>query len=201
VQTKRKASGKCRTRGRRNPSRGTANTVDLAQKEELEYAFAVETGRQKKIEVTVGGCKLNTIIDSGARTNIVDKQTWEWLKRNEVKCESVCADKRLYTCASQTPLGVIGTFHCETSVGDNSVDAKFCVINGKGESLLGRETAMSLGVLKMGVHIAAVNTGLKNIGEVLQDKYPQVFRGIRKLKGRTVQLHTDPPSVWRRLST
>ena len=44
----------------------------------------------------------------------------------------------------------------------------------------------------MGVHVAAVNTGSKNIGEVLQDKYPQVFKGIGKLKGRTVQLHIDP---------
>ena len=51
---------------------------------------------------------------------------------------------------------------------------------------------MSLGVLKMGVHVAAVNTGSKNIGEVLQDKYPQVFKGIGKLKGLTVQLHNDP---------
>ena len=56
--------------------------------------------------------------DSGASTNIVDKQTWEWLKRNKVKCESVRADKRPYTYASQTPLDVIGTFHCEASVGD-----------------------------------------------------------------------------------
>ena len=66
------------------------------------------------------------------------------------------------------------------------------MINGNGESLLGRETAMSLGVLKMGVHVAAVNTGSKNIGEVLQDKYPQVFKGIGKLKGLTVQLYNDP---------
>jgi len=152
----------------------------------------VGTERQEKIEVTVGGCKLNMIIDSGASTNVVDKQTWEWLKRNKVKCESVRADKRLYTYVSQTPLDVIGTFHCETSVFNNSVDAEYCVINGNGESLLGRETAMSLGVLKMGVHVAVVNTGSKNIGEVLQDKYPQVFKGIGKLKGLNVQLHNDP---------
>jgi len=56
--------------------------------------------------------------DSGASTNIVDKQTWEWLKRNKVKCKSVRADKRPYTYVSQTPLDVIGTFHCEDSVGD-----------------------------------------------------------------------------------
>ena len=71
--------------------------------------------------------------------------------------------RRQYTYASQTPLDVIGTFHCETAVGDNSVDAEFCVIRGKGESPLGRETDMSLGVLKMGVHVAAVNTGSRTL--------------------------------------
>ena len=195
-RTKRKADGNRGTRGHRNPSKGTGNTVNLAEEEEeAEYVFAVGTERQEKIEVTVGGCKLNMIIDSGASTNIVDKQTWEWLKRNKMNCESVRADKKLYTYGSQTPLDVIGTFQCETAVGDNSVDAEFCVIRGKGESLLGRETDMSLGVLKMGVHFVAVNTGSKNIGEVLQvlqDLHPQVFKDIGKLKGRTVQLHIDP---------
>jgi len=87
---------------------------------------------------------------------------------------------------------LVGTLHCKTAVGGNSVGAEFCVIDSNRESLLGRETAMSLGVLKIGVHITVVNTGSKNIGEVLQDKYQQVFKGIGKLKGRTVQLHIDP---------
>lgn len=44
----------------------------------------------------------------------------------------------------------------------------------------------------MGLHIAAVNVGSKNIGKVLEEKYPQVFKGVGKLKGRAVQLHVDP---------
>ena len=116
----------------------------------------------------------------------MDKQTWEWLKRNKLKCESTRADKKLYTCASQAPLDVIGTFRCETSVGNTTVGAEFCVINGKGESLLGRDTAVSLGVLKMGVDVAAVSTCPKIIGELLQQKYPQVFKGVGKLKDHTV---------------
>ena len=46
------------------------------EEEEPGYAFTVG-GRNEKIEVTVGGCKLNMIIDSGASTNIIDKETWE----------------------------------------------------------------------------------------------------------------------------
>ena len=67
------------------------------------YAFTVGGRNEEKIEVTVGGCELNTIIDSVASTNIIDKQTWEWLKKNKVKCESARSSRKLYAYLSQTP--------------------------------------------------------------------------------------------------
>ena len=157
-----------------------------------EYAFAVGDKRQEKIEVIIGGCTLSMIVDSGASTNIIDKQTWEWLKRNKVKCKSERSDKKLYAYASQTPLDVVGTFSCEVSAGKNTANAEFCVIKGKGDPLLGRNTATSFGVLKIGIDIAAVGTSSQTIGEALQEKYPEVFSGVGKLKDRTVQLHIDP---------
>ena len=161
------------------------------EEEEPGYAFTVG-GRNEKIEVTVGGCKLNMIIDSGASTNIIDKETWEWLKKNKVKCESARSSRKLYAYASQTPLDVIGTFSCEVSAGSNTASAKFCVINGEGDPLLGKDTATSLGVLKIGIGIAAVSADPKTIGGILQQKYPNVFSGVGKLKDRAVQLHIDP---------
>ena len=166
--------------------------VNSDEGEDSVYAFTVDDKKQEKIEVTVGGCKLNMIIDSGASANVVDKQTWEWLKKNRVKCKSARSDKKLYTYASQVPLEIIGTFHCEVSAGCNSVNADFYVISGKGESLLGKDTAMSLGALKMGVDVATVSTNPRNIGDTLQEKYPEVFKGVGKLQDRAVHLHIDP---------
>ena len=84
----------------RDPKKCVANMVDLQDNEDTPvYAFAVDNKKQEKIEVTVGGCMLNVIVDSGASTNIVDKQTWGWLKKNKVKCKSARSD--------QTPLDVI----------------------------------------------------------------------------------------------
>ena len=162
------------------------------EEEECVYAFAVGDKKNEKIEVTIGRCKLNMIIDSGASTNIVDNQTWEWLKRNRVKCKSARSSRKLYTYASQVPLVVVGTFSCEVSVGRSSVNAEFCVILTKGESLLGKDTAMSLGVLKMGVDIASVSSSSKNIDETLQEEYPDIFKVVGKLKNRLVQLEIDP---------
>ena len=99
-----------------------------------------------------------------------------------MKCKSACSDKKLYAHASQTPLDVVGTFSCEVSPGRNTVNAEFCVIYGKGDPLLGRNTATSLGMLKIGIDIAAVNASSQTIGEALQEKYREVFSGVGKLK-------------------
>ena len=91
------------------------------------------------------------IIDSGASTNIIDKQTWEWPKRHKVKRKSARSDKKLFAYASQNPLDVIGTFSCEVSARRNTTNAEFCVINGKGNPLLGRDTTTGLCVLRLGL--------------------------------------------------
>ena len=46
--------------------------------------------------------------------------------------------------------------------------------------------------IEIGIDIAAVNKSSQTIGEVLQEKYPEVFSGVGKLKDRAVQLHIDP---------
>ena len=94
-----------------------------------------------------------------------------------------------YAYASKTPLDVIGTFSCEVSAGSNTASANVCVINGEGDPLLGKDTATSLGVLKIGIGIAAVSADPKTIGGILQQNYPNVFSGIGKLKDQEVQLH------------
>ena len=50
-------------------------------------AFAVGDRNEEKIEVMVGGCKLNMITDSGAST-----------KKNKVKGESARSSRKLCLC-------------------------------------------------------------------------------------------------------
>ena len=111
-------------------------------------------------------------------------------KQSEVQISSF-RQEALRVCA-QNPLDVIGTFSCEVCTGRNTINAEFCVINGKGDALLGRDPAKSIGVFKIGIDIAAVNTGPQSICEVLQEKFPEVFSGVGKLKDRDVQLHIYP---------
>ena len=130
------------------------------------------------------------LIDSGANGNIVDEWTWEQLKAKGVKCESQAAspDKKLYPYASNQPLPVKGSFKCTVAVCDRSTRAEFLVIKGRGISLLGKVTATELGVLKVGINIAAVTTKAHD----LKLQYPEVFEGVGKLKDKQISLDIDP---------
>ena len=79
------------------PKEGSANMVDTQDDEnDPEYAFAIGGKKQEKIEVVIGGCKMSVIRDSGTSTSTIDKQTWEKLKTNKVKCKSARLEKKLF---------------------------------------------------------------------------------------------------------
>ena len=61
---------------RHHQHRNTANFVSAGEEDPV-YAFIIGSTESERIGVTVGGCQLNMIVDSGASVNIVGKQTWE----------------------------------------------------------------------------------------------------------------------------
>ena len=156
-----------------------------------DYAFSINESEQSEmITVQVRGVNLKMLINSGANSNTVDKGTWEQLKAKGVKCESQAAfpDKKLYPYASNQPLPVKGSFKCTVAVCNRSTRAEFLVIKGRGMSLLGKVTATELGVLKVGINIAAVTTKAHD----LKLQYPEVFEGVGKLKNKQIYLDIDP---------
>ena len=168
------------TTPRQRPSK--AYTVDTGE----EFAFAVNP-QEPMISISVGQVPLKVLIDSGASSNIIDSATWEQLKKKGIKCSSKASSgKKLYTYASDVPLPVKGTFTCQAICGRKSTTAEFLVIDGNGVPLLGRDTAMNLGVLKIGVDIAMVSDKAK-----IQDMYPELFQGVGKLNTHQVKLHVN----------
>ena len=100
--------------------------------------------------------------------------------------------KRLFSYASKEPLNIIGTFSYEVYISNRSIHTEFCVIKGQGVPLLGRESAIKLGVLKIGVDVAAINESVNDasVKEKIVNEFPDVFKGIGRLKDRQVKLHT-----------
>ena len=137
---------------------------------EDEYAFTVKSGSQpENVEMIVGGCVVKIVIDLGASTNILDKGLWNDLKQQKIVCVSKKCDKTLYAYGSKEPLKVLGTFSALTKEAESEVQAEFVLIDGEGEALLGRETALQLRVLKLGVPFYTA-------------QYKGVFDGIGKFK-------------------
>ena len=151
-----------------------------------EYAFSIGHDSGAVVDLVVGGVILRRVlIDSGASCNIVDKHTWENLKKQGIECESRKESRKLYPYGSTKPLETLGVFKAKVQCDREQIEAEFIVIAGKGRSLLGRETAVQLGVLSLGL--------LANNVEVsLMDQYPECFQGLGKLKDFQAKIYVDP---------
>ena len=126
-----------------------------------DYAFRITSGllspNSNTVNVCVGGVCLDVMIDSGCSHNIVDEHTWAELKKSAIKCTSSVnpTGKQLYTYASEEPLTIKGTFGCNVRAGNKTTQAEFVVIKGTGIPLICKETAKTLGMLKIGINVAA----------------------------------------------
>ena len=148
-----------------------------------EYAFHVSGDNASTVSVSIGGVNLDMLVDSGATSNIIGEETWEKLKAQGIKCASSAAPsgKKLYAHASDKPLSIKGRFTCDVKAGCGV--AEILVFKGKEIPLLGRDTAIALGTLKVGIHVASVSE------REIQTQYPEVFSGVGRLKSRQVTLH------------
>lgn len=115
------------------------------------------------IECEMGGVKLNVLIDSGCNLNVVTDKTWNRLKEEKIKiCNEVKGTKKtLYVYGSKVPLDVKGTFDTAIRVNKKTEPATVYVINNGTRDLLGKETAIKLGVLKLGVEVNTVEQKYK----------------------------------------
>ena len=127
--------------------------------------------------VSIGGVpSVSMIVDSGASCNAIDCQLWESLKQNKVTCVSSSHKKQLYPYGSKEPLKTAGCFTAKVAVEDAAVEAEFTVIEGKGQALLGRETATQLTVLSLCPKVCVNSLQEENLFQ----KYKSCFEGLLK---------------------
>lgn len=109
-------------------------------------------------EFIVGGIKIPMIIDSGADANLIDKATWEQVRRAGIviKEYSENSDRKLLAYATKQPMEIKGMFTAEIQAGPFKTDAKFYVIEHGQRNLLGDNTAKQLKVLKVGFNIGSL---------------------------------------------
>lgn len=107
------------------------------------------------MEIKIGGVKVKIMIDSGASCNVIDEGTWSNMKSQKVKVINAekAVTKTIKAYASDTPLKIIGAFTADIEVANKVCVATFYVIKNGNRSLLGRKTALELGVLRIGLDV------------------------------------------------
>ena len=179
----------------RNNTRGRAYQLseDSATGQQDYYAFAVGVGQTtsgSEVDLKIGGVMLTAVlIDSGASCNLIDQTTWEVLKKKSVQCESKKSSKKLFAYGQENPIEVIGTIVLEIvcEISGNSCVNEFTVVKGPGRSLLRKNTAEKLGVLRVGPDVCSLTA--EGSDADIREKYIEVFTGIGKLKDFQLKLH------------
>ena len=65
-------------------------------------------------------------------------------------CVSSKSTKEHYAYGTQEPLKIAGTFTATVKCNSKTIhDVEFVVIDSKGQAILGRDTALKLGVIKL----------------------------------------------------
>lgn len=133
--------------------------------------YIFHLGSDELLDFHIGGVNLKMIVDSGARANVISEHDWILLKNQRIRIDNQFqgGDKTLKAYGSEKPLHIIGTFDTSIKAGEKVTGARFYVVLGGEQSLLGRKTAMELGVLKIGIQVNEIS-----------EKHTDVFP---KLKG------------------
>ena len=83
---------------------------------EDDFAFSVQSDIRDitTIDIELGGIQLEgVLVDSGSTCNVIDRETWETLKRKNIKCRSWKSNQKLYSYGSEEPLNTAGEFEAE----------------------------------------------------------------------------------------
>ncbi|KAK6192673.1 hypothetical protein SNE40_004107 [Patella caerulea] len=167
---------------RRKSSRSQTDLKQIRENDnDADYAFHISRNEtcDAEIELSIGGVPLRMYIDSGASVNVIDKKTWKYLKAENVECVSKKESKNIFPYGSNETLPIAGTFRAQISQGEFEIqDVEFIVIEGEGQALLGKKTALELDVLRLGPRINAVQTDTAG----LKAEYEDCFKGFGKLK-------------------
>ena len=158
--------------------------------DEEGYIFKLGKGNNTDIILNVEGHNMEFLVDSGSCVDVIDRGTFDQLQ-SKVKVNLHPSKVKIYAYASETPLKIDGMFYGNISFKGSKHICRFHVISDhKSGCVIGRNTAIELGILKLSQNIHALTSDSIYSAE-LKKKYPAVFQGLGKLKGFQLKLNID----------
>lgn len=136
------------------PKRQRVRMIETEEQEVEHDVYSID-GTGEKLICSVGGTKIEMIIDSGSKFNLIDKSTWKLMIADGLKMSNQRDDTIRFKAYGSHPLKLITVFDADIEVHDvNKVlkeFATFYVIEEGREPLLGKETAQKMGLLIIGL--------------------------------------------------
>lgn len=115
------------------------------------------------ISCLVGGVKVNLLIDSGCKYNLLSEEDWNSLKNNKavVFNERYDAKNTFRAYAADGPLKIMAVFESPVKILERQEKIEtFYVVKKGRDSLLGRDSALKLKVLKLGISVNEVTSNV-----------------------------------------
>lgn len=135
----------------------TPKPFENVSDEDDVYCVSTKGDNDNTVTCSVGGVTIKAMIDSGCKCNLVDKDTWSILKaKNAIVANQREGSDRVFRAYGGHQLSVTHMFDAYVSIGNAGAKATFYVVAGKGQFLLGRDTAQILNVLRVGTNVNAV---------------------------------------------
>lgn len=156
--------------------------------DEISYVFRID--EDNELECEIGGWKINMLVDSGCKCNLITSETWQEMKNNKIEIRSQIDNpkKTFYGYGSNEPLKLRGAFEADIKIGDKVEYATFYVIEDGTRNLLGKQTATKMGILRIGLDINQVENEepfpkIKNVQIIIaiDDKISPVSQPYRRI--------------------
>jgi len=154
--------------------------------EDDDFAFTVQLGARDipTVAIELRGVQLEgVLVDSGSTCNVIDRETWEVLKKKKIKCKSWKSNKKLSPDGSEEPLNTPGEFEAELCYKDRQCAARFVVMEEKARPILSQQTSKMLAILKIEINSVSEENVLK--------EFDGIFVGVGKLGTFQAKLHVD----------
>ncbi|XP_055858008.1 uncharacterized protein K02A2.6-like [Episyrphus balteatus] len=117
----------------------------------VEYIFCIGDTAGNEIRCKIGGVAVKVVVDSGSKFNIIDSKTWEFLKTNGIKVSKQRQQaNHEFKAYGGHPLTVMGVFESSIETKHKCCLADFYVVKDYGKALVGFQTGIPLGVMKIG---------------------------------------------------
>ncbi|XP_057293836.1 uncharacterized protein LOC130622367 [Hydractinia symbiolongicarpus] len=179
-----------------NRQHARATEIDSSEDEDDVYFFQIGQ-KSPTFPVTINGCTVEVIIDSGSTINILDEASFNLITPRPVVHEYKV---KIYPYKAEKPIFLKGVITASIGSNNQTNIAKFYIVPGNKGSLLGKDTAEALDILRVGppqqVAAMEINPDTTPLStKQIRHRHQSVFEGTGLLKDFKLKLHINPDVI------